>query len=264
MEKARTISLDTVSWKDSLAYHTTLDCECEKVDPKPYSMSDGRLMIRCGSCSSPVGLIPVYEAKLLHRMSTITIEYREATDYLTRLLEKNPTWRMMMTKEQPESIHSIDSDRVIRLLPGHMVFESKAGREGGETCNHRLVLEADERSARCVLCGGTRTLADEEIKAIDAAQQAGVIFLKWEERLKAMENLRTRRSKKRRRTPSKKGTVGPSEAVETKDAVPEGFVPVAEAAKKIGVDAKTLRKQVRSKVYEGVKVGGRVYVRIRK
>lgn len=254
----------TVSWKQSMRDHTIKVCSCGKVQPIPYSATDGRTVIRCKKCGDPVGIISAAETKLLHRMSTIIIEYMERTHPLSTILTNHPTWRTIMTEEQPQSIHEIDSDKILRLLPGHLIFESSEARAVGESCNHRLILQPDGRSARCVLCDGLRTLDDEEVKAISAAQQAGVIFLRWENRLRAMERLQMGGSKKRRRTQEKtKKDPSLSRGVEVQVEVPAGFIPVAEAAIQLKLDPKVLRKQIRKGVYEGAKVGGRVYVRIK-
>lgn len=254
-----------LSWTRALDKYTSLSCRCVKPHPSPYSGGDGSTTIRCKTCNQIVGVIPKDVTRALIRYTDIILEYQQNTYMLTNLLQKNLTWRIFMTTAQPQSIHEIDSDKVIRLFPGHLVYESSTKREAGETCNHRLVLKEDGLSARCVLCGGTRKLDEDEILAITAAQKAGVIFLQWRDRLRAMEHLRMGGKKRRKKRVQKgKGKTGPSKAVEARTQVPDGYLPVKEAAEKLEMDAKTLRKQIRRGIYQGVKVGGRVYVDIRK
>lgn len=127
-------------------------------------------------------------------------------------------------------------------------------------CPHRWVLENEPpNTARCVLCSGTRTLQEEEIQRIQSAQASGLVFLRWPQRLETSKRPKARATAipvdgaPREAKPS---------AVTVTTEIPEGFIPVGEAAQKLNMDAKKLRKSARSGRVQAIKVGGAVYVKL--
>lgn len=164
-----------------------------------------------------------------------------------------------MTNSQPDSIPDASA---IRMIPGHIIYDSGDAAADGSHCNHRWILNEDERTARCLLCEGERTLTDDELRIIEEAAQAGVVFLRWPERFAAMAKLRAPGRKARRR--ARKAGTREKRGVAEGTSVPDGFVPVKAAAAHLGTDPKRLRKRIRAGEFEAVKVGGRVHVKLKK
>jgi hypothetical protein len=161
-----------------------------------------------------------------------------------------------MTDETKEATQAPLPPNLIRAIPGHIVFETQQAAADGSNCAHRWIITEDNK-VKCILCDGERVLTPEELQIIEVAEQAGTVFLKWPERFKAMERARGSKRRRKRKTGSK-ATGG----VQIGTEVPEGYLPVSEAAAKLGTTAKKLRKSIRSGLYSGTKVGGRVYCKI--
>lgn len=161
-----------------------------------------------------------------------------------------------MTDETQEVAPVQLPPNLIKTIPGHIVFKTQQAAANGSSCAHRWIITEDNE-VKCILCEGVRKLTPEELKTIETAEQAGVVFLKWPERFQAME--RAKGSKRRRkRKAGSKATGG----VQIGTEVPEGYLPVKEAAAQLGTTAKKLRKSIRSGLYSGTKVGGRVFVKL--
>ena len=159
--------------------------------------------------------------------------------------------------ESSNSTELIPDPSLIKVLPGHIAYKDAREAETAQWCAHVWVIH-EGTSARCVLCEGERTLDADEVEVIEKAEQAGVVFLRWPERLGAMMKARSsgKRSRRKRTGSSATGGVGVAETV------PEGFIAVGVAAEQLGIEAKKLRKLIRSGRYEGKKVGGRVFVKL--
>lgn len=148
---------------------------------------------------------------------------------------------------------------LIAAIPGHIIFNTPQEAADGSNCSHRWIITEDDE-IKCILCEGVRKLTSEELQIIETAEQAGVVFLKWPERFDSMQRIHD--SKRRRKRKKGKGVSKATGGVKVGTEVPEDFLPVKEAAAKLGTDPKKLRKKIRSGLYEAVKVGNRVFVKL--
>lgn len=212
--------------------------------------------IRCRACKASVGSVPKYAWDLINQRVIVEQTYVEATVRLRDIQRKYPKWRFFMVER---SNGLIPDPSLIKVLPGHIAYKSPRDAENEQHCAHVWTI-SEGANARCVLCEGERVLDSDEVAVIARAEQAGVVFLRWPERLASMMKARKsgKRSKRRRKKDGSKATGGVAVGVE----VPAGFVAVGVAAEQLGIEAKKLRKMIRSGRYEGTKVGGRVYVKM--
>lgn len=257
-------------------------CLCEDEEPDLVLRGPFPSHIMCAGCWVDFGEVPLADWEHLITRIRISQSYGEATTALRQNQINNPNWRVFMTESQPtdlidlpvpliaklsaseisevSEVEGIPNASAIQMIPGHVVFESGEDAVDGSNCNHRWILNDDNITARCLLCEGERTLTKDELRVIEEAAQAGVVFLKWPERFAAMARLQAPSKKARRR--ARKAKPGESRGVATGATVPEGFIPVKEAAAQLGTDPKRLRKRIRSGEFEATKVGGRVHVKI--
>lgn len=235
-----------------LGEHATPCCESpDLVTIGPYPPS-----IKCRACGQPVGSVPRYAWDLIYQRIIVEMEYVEATVRLRDIQRKYPRWRFFMVER---SNGLIPDPSLIKVLPGHIAYKSPRDAENEQFCAHVWTI-SEGTNARCVLCEGERVLDADEIAVIEGAEQAGVKFLRWPERLASMMKARKsgKRSKRRKRKGESKATGGVAVSAE----VPPGFIAVGLAAEQLGIPAKKLRKMIRSGRYEGTKVGGRVFVKL--
>lgn len=168
--------------------------------------------------------------------------------------------------EKPTAAPTPELQSMLSVMPGHIVWSSADAKESGQFCVHRFVIHDNPDNpipeAKCILCGGERRLSEGELEVIEEAAQAGVVFLKWQDRFEELSNLKGSRRQRRRRARS--SSRGPTATGGVKQAteIPAGFIPVKEAAAKLNTEPKKLRRQIRAGHYEGVKVGGKVYVKV--
>jgi len=163
-----------------------------------------------------------------------------------------------------KAVPSIPDPSIIKMLPGHIIYESGEAAASASFCDHRWILDENNK-VRCVLCDGVRELTQKELQVIENSKAAGVQFLRWNERFAALERLAGPKGKRARRKQTRAPRKASSKAtggVAQGTVVPEGFIDVKTAAAQLGTDPKRLRKKIRSGHYEGIKVGGRVYVKI--
>ena len=193
----------------------------------------------------------------LHYETLTTVRYMELT-YELRVYQRNhPNQEVFMTDQVEETqILTELSPNLIATIPGHIIFNTPQDAADGSNCLHRWIITEDDE-IKCILCEGVRKLTPEELQIMETAEQAGVVFLKWPERFDAMERARGSKRRRGRKTGSK--TTG---GVKIGTEVPEGFIGVKTAAAKLGTDPKRLRKKIRSGLYEGIKIGGKVFVKL--
>jgi len=218
--------------------------------------------IICIECYRHIGVIPetLWE-ELQVEIRSIQL-YLEATSELSLELLNHPHRRCLMTnivdpniEADPGSLNYPDPS-IIRTIPGHIIYDSAEAAALGSQCAHRWIIMPNGKDAKCLLCEGIRELDPQELSIIESAEQAGVQFLKWPERFQRIAKTRSR--KRRSKSSSSKATGG----VQVGTDIPEGYIPVKDAAKILGTDPKRLRKRIRSGEFEATKVGNRVYVRV--
>jgi hypothetical protein len=219
--------------------------------------------IICVICYRKLGTIPLDVWTDLQFEIKMVQGYLEATVQITRDLFANPTWRCLMiqvadpnAEGDPGSANYPDP-AIIRTILGHIIYETSAAAALGEQCAHRWIIMPNGVDSKCLLCEGVRKLDPQELQIIEAAEQAGVQFLKWPERFARLQQPKARR----RRSKSKSGSKATG-GVKVGTEIPEGFIPVAEAAALLSTDAKRLRKRIRNGEFEATKVSNRVYVKM--
>jgi len=265
-----------------------LPCLC-KEHPRLGLTGEVPPSVICRECLKTIGWISADEWPIIKLQMDLTNDYMAATWRLRNLAIEHRDWRIIMTDPTAPSpleshLNQLRSNpAVVQTVPGHILYSTPGDASLGVNCIHRWIISDDSTSppiVKCLLCEGERQLTPEEVAILEHAEAAGVVFLKWPERLSKIRNLiggsatapdkTTRRAARRaaRRAGGLPATermttgMNTSNAVESAAAVPAGFISVKDAADKLGIEPKRLRKMIRNHVYEGVKVNGLVYVKL--
>jgi len=223
----------------------------------------------CLNCDKILGFVSWAWWEELRAHTELSTLYDAATIKLRAIQQS--TWEVFVLNPQTTVQTALvapntDLATMLKVMPGHIVWETSDAKDSGQFCAHRFVIEEDPEpgaipKARCLLCSGVRELSVSELTVIEEAEQAGVVFLKWQDRFEELSNLKSRGREGRRRRRGahvSKATGG----VATQATVPEGYILVKEAAAQLGIAPKKLRRSIRGGMYPGAKVGGRVYCKI--
>lgn len=222
--------------------------------------------VRCLNCEAIVGQTSSEWWEDLRMNTELATLYRESVGFFK---VQKPEWEVFILNQQTQTPSVEPNDRLhhmLQMMPGHIVWRTAEAKESGQFCTHRFILVDDPEpnavpKARCLLCRGMRELEDKELQVIEEAEQAGVVFLKWQERFEELSNLKAqgrRGRRKRKGTRTSKATGG----VARGSSVPAGYIGIKAASEILGIEPKKLRRKVRSGAYPATKVGNKVYVKL--
>lgn len=248
--------------KKQLRIYIKRECYCGN-GVKPTLHGNPPPTIICTECLRSVGVVPSDAWPQMEFKIKAQARFLEATAELRLELRHHPNWRCFMTT-QDQSVSDIPAANIIKTIPGHIVYDSGDAAARGDNCVHIWIL-ADDNKAKCVHCEGVRDLDEAEIMTIEAAEAAGVSFLKWPDRFDAMQKARgTTRRGRRRKKKDRKAPGVPRGIANVQAEVPSTHVSIKVAAQAMNIPGKKLRKMVRSNPtrYEAVKVGRQVYIKI--